>query len=209
MKKSLAALAAAGSVAVAMAATMTTASAQDYWNGGWHVGGDYYQASYYQPTTYGSLYDYVAPAAAYGSVSMVTPMRTVQTIETVRTIRPAPWRSARRVVTRQTTISQVAYPSRTLYDYAAPAPAVSGYNTAAYYNGSSYARPIYDYAAPSGGAVWENVGARPLYDTVMPVAATNFAAPMSGAPYYRYTYLWDRILVIDPATGLLVRSIPR
>jgi hypothetical protein len=26
---------------------------------------------------------------------------------------------------------------------------------------------------------------------------------------YRYVYEWDRILVIDPATGIAVQAIPR
>lgn len=229
MKKSLAVLAAAGGLAVGIAATANTASAQDYWNGGWHVGGDYYQ-----PTDYGYGYGYLDNYAApvgYSTIGMVAaPMQTVQTVTTVRTFRRTA-SAPRQIVTRRTTVSQLVAAPRTLYDYAGPAAAVAAptYNTAAYY-GSGYARPLYDYAygagygrplydyapAPAVAApVLENVGYnrplyntvgynRPLYDTVAPVVA----APISPA-YYRYTYLWDRILVIDPQTGFLVRTLPR
>ena len=53
-----------------------------------------------------------------------------------------------------------------------------------------------------------------LYDTAVPVAA----APPSPRPSrlaptpsrsYRYVYEPDRILVIDPTTGIAVQSIPR
>ena len=146
MSKILVALAAAASLAVGLAATATTANAQaDYWNGGWHVGGDYYQPTDYG---YGYLSDYGQPAGGYSAIATVAPVRTVETIETVRTIRPA--RTARRqIVTRQTTISQVAYP-RTLYDYAGPATAIAApaYNTAGYYNANA-TRPLYDYAGPA------------------------------------------------------------
>ncbi|MGA7433463.1 MAG: hypothetical protein WBW35_23770 [Xanthobacteraceae bacterium] len=249
MSKILVALAAAASLAVGLAATATTANAQaDYWNGGWHVGGDYYQPTDYG---YGYLSDYGQPAGGYSAIATVAPVRTVETIETVRTIRPA--RIARRqIVTRQTTISQVAYP-RTLYDYTGPATAIAAptYNTAGYYNanaarplydyagpataiaaptyntaagynyGAGYARPLYDYAGPATAVAapvyntpaYYNYGAgyaRPLYDTVMPVVAqTVVATPVSPAPFYRYVYQWNRILVVDPQTNLVVRTLPR
>ena len=218
MSKILAALAAAASLAAGLAATATTANAQaDSWNGGWHVGGDYYQPTDYG---YGYLSDYGPPVGGYSAIATVAPVRTVETIETVRTIRPA--RTARRqIVTRQTTISQVTYP-RTLYDYAGPATAIAApaYNTAAYYNANA-TRPLYDYAGPAtaiaapvySDAAYYNYGARyarPLYDTATPVVAqTVVATPVSPAPFYRYVYQWNRILVVDPQTNLIVRTLPR
>ena len=77
MRKALAVLAAAGGLAVGIAATANTASAQDYWNGGWHVGGDFYQ-----PTDYGYGYGYLdnyASPVGYSTIGMVAaPMQTVQ-----------------------------------------------------------------------------------------------------------------------------------
>jgi hypothetical protein len=48
----------------------------------------------------------------------------------------------------------------------------------------------------------------PLYDVVSPAPA---APVVMGAPVpsYRYVYEPDRILVIDPSTGIAVQSIPR
>ena len=50
---------------------------------------------------------------------------------------------------------------------------------------------------------------QPLYDSV----AAPAVAPEAGVatePYiYRYVYEPDRILVIDPASGVAVQSIPR
>jgi hypothetical protein len=220
MRKVLAVLAATGSLAIGMAATATTAQADWYgynWND-WHVGGDYYE-----PTAYGYGYlNYGAPVATVSTVGMVAPMQTVQTV-TVRTIRPSRFSARRQVVTR-TTVSQIA--PRTLYDYAGPAPAASvavpTYNNVAYYGaGAGYGRPLYDYAGPApaiASPVVQDVGyqgvgfygparARPLYDMAAPVVQT-VAMPVA-APYYRYTYLWDRTLVIDPATGFVVQTIWR
>jgi hypothetical protein len=198
MRKVLAVLAATGSLAIGMAATATTAQADWYgynWND-WHVGGDYYE-----PTAYGYGYlNYGAPVAAVSTVGMVAPMQTVQTV-TVRTIRPSRFSARRQVVTR-TTVSQIA--PRTLYDYAGPAPAVAApvMQNVGYYN-AGFSRPLYDYAGPApavAAPVVQNVGFYgPAQAVAVPVAA----------PYYRYTYLWDRTLVIDPATGFVVQTIWR
>jgi hypothetical protein len=45
----------------------------------------------------------------------------------------------------------------------------------------------------------------PLYDVVGPAAV----APGAAVPFYRYEYEPDRILVIDPSTGIAVQAIPR
>jgi hypothetical protein len=46
----------------------------------------------------------------------------------------------------------------------------------------------------------------PLYDVVAPAAP---AGPGAAVPFYRYEYEPDRILVIDPSTGIAVQAIPR
>jgi hypothetical protein len=209
MRKLLAVLAATGSLAVGMSAMATSAQADWFgndWYDGWH--GDYYQPVDYG-YGYGYLNNYAAPVG-FSTVSMAAPMQTVQTIQTVRTIRPSRFSARRQVVTR-TTVSQIAAP-RPIYDYAGavPAPAVAapvvqsvGYYGAGY--GGGYSRPLYDYAGPAVAApVVQSVGyGRPLYDMATPVAM-----PVA-APFYRYTYLWDRTLVIDPQTGFVVQTIWR
>jgi len=214
MRKVLAVLAATASFAIGMAATATSAQADWYgndWYDGWH--GDYYQPVDYG-YGYGYLNNYAAPVG-YSTIGMAAPVQTVQTV-TVRTIRPSRFSARRQVVTR-TTVSQIAAP-RTLYDYAGAAPAASvaapTYNNVAYYGagyGAGYARPLYDYAGPApavAAPVVQGVGyGRPLYDVATPVVQT-VAMPVA-APYYRYTYLWDRTLVIDPQTGFVVQTIWR
>jgi hypothetical protein len=62
----------------------------------------------------------------------------------------------------------------------------------------------------------------PLYDTVVetpdPAAVAPIAAPVpavapvavgAAVPAYRYVYEADRILVIDPATNIVVQALPR
>ena len=118
------------------------------------------------------------------------PVQTVQTTET-RTVRPAPRSTARRqvVTTRRTTVSERVIPTRTV----AP-PAIV--DTVA-----ANPQPLYDQA--------------PLYDTVAAPPAvdeTIVNAPFAGAtaiPAYRYVYEPDRILVIDPATGIAIQALPR
>ena len=73
MRKVLAALITTGCFAAATALSASTANAQDAWNGGWHVGGDFYyptDTSYSSAPVYGygsaPIYDY-ASAPSYGS----------------------------------------------------------------------------------------------------------------------------------------------
>jgi hypothetical protein len=50
----------------------------------------------------------------------------------------------------------------------------------------------------------------PLYDTVAPPPATiDDAVVGTTIPAYRYVYEPDRILVIDPNTGIAVQALPR
>jgi hypothetical protein len=219
------------------------------WNGGWHVGGDYYQPTDYG---YGYLSNYGSPGGDYSAIETVAPAPMVRTIRTVRTIHPAAHPTGRRqTVTQETTVSEVAESTtaQPLYDYAGAAPAVAapGYGNAAYYGagyarplydyagsapvvaapvygnagyyGAGYARPLYDYAgsAPAvaapvyGDAGYYNYGAtRPLANSVTPVVTQTVVEPVvNAAPLYRYVYLWNRTLVIDPRTGLIVQTIPR
>jgi hypothetical protein len=193
MRRFRTALVTAGIIATAALATASTADAQWGWRGNWRVGGDYYYPSDY---SYGSapLYNYASPPA-YGSVATVEPMQTIETIETVQTIRPAARSAARReIVTRQTTVRGFAPNTyvQPLYSYAGSAATVS---TPAYGQTSNY-----DYGTSY---------ARPLYNTVATPAITAVAAPVITEPAYRYVYQWDRILVVDPSTNLIVQALPR
>ena len=129
------------------------------------------------------------------------PVETVRTVTTTRTIRHIVPR--RVVVTRRTTVNErlvpvapppaavaATYP-RPIYDVAAPAPPVV----------TAYPRPVYDVVTP-GPAVAEPVDD----ETVIAPAPAAVGTPM---PAYRYVYEPDRILVIDPATGIAVQALPR
>ena len=111
------------------------------------------------------------------------PAQTVQTTETVRTVRPAPRSARRQVVTTKRTVTTTT-----------PAPIATI---------AANPQPLYDQA--------------PLYDTVAPPPAfaptvddTVINASVGTAiPGYRYVYESDRILVIDPNTGIAVQALPR
>ncbi len=130
------------------------------------------------------------------------PTETVQTTETVRTIRPVRSRAGRRQVVTTRTITRRIVPAPTVVARTVPATP----------------QPLYDEVVPAPIAD----SPQPLYGTV---AAPAVAAPgpavtttplvgdrsvVATQPYiYRYVYQADRILVIDPATGIAVQSIPR
>jgi hypothetical protein len=129
-------------------------------------------------------------------------VETVQTTETVRTVRPAPARTARRQVVTTRTITRQVVPTSTVVARtvrAAP-------------------QPLYDVVAPASVATDPDYGP-PLYDTAAPGAVAPAAAAMpvmqdgsvmATQPFiYRYVYEPDRILVIDPNSGVAVQSIPR
>ncbi len=119
------------------------------------------------------------------------PVETVETERTVSTNAPARAvhrrashrRSARVTTTRTITRRQIASGPAV-----AVAPTVVGqprYTTVA--------EPLYDIVPGAG---------------VAPVP--NYGAPgVTVAPAYQYIYEPDRILVIDPVTGIAVQSIPR
>jgi hypothetical protein len=135
------------------------------------------------------------------------PVETVRTVTTTRTIRPAP--RHRVVETRRTTVTdRAALVAPAGAAARAQVPAVAG--PAPVYDVAPPAPPIYDVAAPvlaapvdDGDAV---VGPPPLVDQALVPPPPPVGTVV---PAYQYVYQWDRILVIDPATGIAVQSIPR
>jgi hypothetical protein len=139
----------------------------------------------------------VAGAPAAQAQTMITsgPMVTypaatvVQTTETVRTVRPGTRFSRRQVVTTQTITRQIV-PARTVMARTF----------------ATTPQPLYDEVTPAPYAT----GPRPLYDEVSAPDAAAPVAPAYNETYtYRYVYEPDRILVIDPNTGVAIQAIPR
>ena len=142
----------------------------------------------------------VYPREPVEAVITQPPERTVTT-ETVRSIRPVPRavsrtapRTAPRTVPRTALRAprrEVVTTRRTVTTTPAPVAAIA-----------PVPQPVYDEA--------------PFYDTVPPPPATVDEAvldaqpPVATAiPQYRYVYEPDRILVVDPVTGLAVQALPR
>lgn len=167
-------------------------------------------------TAFGLALVAAAPAATAQTVITQGPLvtvpaaETVQTTETVRTVRPAPLRRARSQVVTTRTVTRRVIPAPTvmtrtvaaapqpLYDEAVAAPIADEAVAAPIANS---APPLYDVVAPVAPAPGPVVAATPVVENA-PVVATQ--------PYiYRYIYEPDRILVIDPATGIAVQSLPR
>jgi hypothetical protein len=137
------------------------------------------------------------------------PPQTVRTVTTVRTERPI---ARHRVeVTRRTTVRySVMPPARRVV-----APSVATVNPAP---------PLYDVVVPAPApVVTDPYDDQPIYDTVVQTRAPAVATPLvtqtiapvapatigTAVPLYRYVYQPDRILVIDPSTGIAVQAIPR
>lgn len=153
----------------------------------------------------------VAPAAA--AVVAPPPLRTVRTVTTTTTTRAL---RRRPVVHRRVAVVRHSYVARpvvhatttsttTVATTSAPTPYVRG--------------PIYDAALPPPPPppTVEPYDTVPLYDAavtpgpaVIPAVSGPVAVPVDGVvPAYRYVYQDDRILVIDPNTGIAVQAIPR
>jgi hypothetical protein len=160
-------------------------------------------------TALGLMLTLAAPAAQAQTVQTV---RTVTT--TTRTARPIV--RHRVVVTRRTYVTSRAVPATsttTTTTTVLPAPAIA----------AAYPAPLYDYIPPAPApVVAAPYYSAPLYDTVVqtppPVVSTTVPAVAAAAapgpvgtavPFYRYVYQPDRILVIDPNTGVAVQAIPR
>jgi hypothetical protein len=170
-----------------------------------------------------------APAVVTTPETMVLPPETTRTTRSVRTVRTfVPVR--RQIVTTRTVTSRILPPEPVvgaeavasapdpLYNAApAAAPAADFYPAPTYDYG--YRAPVYDYAYRAPAYDY----GRPLYDVApapiapaatvappAPVVAAPVVAPVATQPViYRYVYEWDRILVIDPVTGIAVQAIPR
>jgi len=129
------------------------------------------------------------PAATVAS----QPVETLQTTETVRTIRPASSRTARRQEVTTRTITRQIVPTPSVIARTVPvAP-----------------QPLYDEVAPAPLANPDNSPV--LYDEAVPAPAmATPAAQGYTEPFvYRYVYQSDRILVVDPNTGVAVQALPR
>jgi hypothetical protein len=162
------------------------------------------------------------------ATTVVQPVRTVRTVTTVRTVRQLrPLRRRRVSVTRRTYVTDRFVPATTTMTTVTAAPAVA----------AGYPGPLYDYVSPAPVPVatpyyrepvydtyrepFYNTYREPLYDTVVttpaPVAPAPAVVPAAAVPaavgtdvpFYRYVYQPDRILVIDPNTGVAVQAIPR
>ncbi|MGB6534499.1 MAG: hypothetical protein WBF58_00885 [Xanthobacteraceae bacterium] len=138
---------------------------------------------------------------------VAVPTTTVRTVTIVRTLRRL--RHRRVVVTRRTYVTDRIVPAATV----AAAPAIA----------ARYPGPLYDYVTPAPAPVAPAPYYRePLYDTVattpvpaesvpavVPAAVSEDPAAMGPGSFYRYVYEPDRILVIDPNTGVAVQALPR
>ena len=123
------------------------------------------------------------------------PVETVETVQTVRSVGHAARRSISRHLARSRPESIVTTTTRRtiLGERVVPAPAVI-----------APAPPLATVADPTYAEMPAPAYPPRLYDVATePV----FGAPV--APAYRYVYEPDRILVIDPATGIAVQAIPR
>jgi hypothetical protein len=161
------------------------------------------------------LYQQPVVAMPAPATVVMQPVQTVRTVTTVRTIQPRA-RHRAVVTTRRTyvTTSSVVPAATTV----APAPTVAMTPGRLYDYVADYDS---DYAAPAPAPVATTpYYSRPLYDTVVttpaPVAPAAVAVPAAvpitvgtSVAYYRYQYLPDRILVIDPNTGIVVQTILR
>ncbi len=125
------------------------------------------------------------------------PVETVETVQTVRSVGHAARRPTSRHLARSRPESIVTTTTTTrrtiLGERVVPAPAVI-----------APAPPL----ATAAESTYAEIPA-PAYPPRLYDVATEpvFGAPV--APAYRYVYEPDRILVIDPATGIAVQAIPR
>jgi hypothetical protein len=171
-----------------------------------------------------ALFAGASPASAE-TVIMPQPAttQTITTETTTRTERALPPRTARRQVVTTRTVTQRVVPApttevdrsvaattypRPIYDEVAPAPTVTV---------PTVPQPVYHDVppapVPAPSVVATPTYSPPLYDEVVatrPATVIDNGSTVATPPYvYRYVYEPDRILVIDPATGDPIQSIPR
>ena len=142
------------------------------------------------------------PLVTVPAATVVTqPMETITT-ETVRTIRPALSHAARRQIVTTRTITRRIVPTPTVIARTVPATPQPLYDEVVPAPIADSPQPLYDeVAAPVAPSPGPAVGETPVVENGSVVA---------NEPYpYRYVYQPDRILVIDPTTGIAVQSIPR
>ena len=124
-------------------------------------------------------------------MQIVQPVQTVQTTETIRTIRLAPHAARRQVVTTRT-ITQRVEPTPTMVARSV----------------TTVPQPLYDVAPFIGSD--DGYASPRLYDVASPAPGVAPAPGGYTEPFiYRYVYEPNRILVIDPNTGVAVQAIPR
>jgi len=137
------------------------------------------------------------PAATVETV----PVETVETVRTVRSVGHSGRGAISHHVVRNRPETIVTTTTRRgiLGERVVPAPAVVAPAPAA------VGEPGYTEMVEAPPA-----DSPPLYDVTTP--ATVITEPAAGAPVapaYRYVYEPDRILVIDPVTGIAVQAIPQ
>lgn len=152
--------------------------------------------------------DLVTPPLPPGAVVVrpaqtveTVPVETVETVQTVRSVGHAARRPISHHLARSRAESVVTTTTRRtiLGERVVPAPAVI-----------APAPPLATVADPIYAEIPAPAYPARLYDVATPPAvATEPVFGASVAPAYRYVYEPDRILVIDPATGIAVQAIPR
>lgn len=169
----------------------------------------------------------VAPAAA----AIVTPpaVRTVRTVTTTTAAHPVrnPLVRRRVAVTRHIPATRHPYvtgrvapaTTTTTTTVATTMPAPAPYVGRPVYDRPVYDRPVYDaVAAPPPATVqpydteaaYNDTVVHPAAPAIIPAATAPAAVPVGPVvPAYRYVYQDDRILVIDPNTGIAVEALPR
>jgi hypothetical protein len=141
--------------------------------------------------------DGVVPIPATTVVTQPVAVAPVETVRTTRSVTVPRHRyvsrrprrhTVRRVTTTRTIVRQAVAPA-TAAVVATPAVAAV----------PAYSGPLYNAVPPAPP---------PAMSVVQPIAAAPVAvAP--PVPVYRYVYEPDRILVIDPNTGIAVQALPR
>jgi hypothetical protein len=157
-----------------------------------------------------------APAAAQTSPVVTAPAAPMATqpvqaagdATTTRTRRPVARRAAGPIAGRRAVATRRTYVSgRVVPPAATPAAAVAAAAPA----------PGYDYGdaalapAPVDGAPYYDIAPAPVYAPSGVVApAAGPAVPVAPVvPAYQYIYQFDRILVVDPVTGIAMQALPR
>jgi hypothetical protein len=148
----------------------------------------------------------LSPGAAVTRSSSTVETVPVETVETVQTVRSVGHGGRRAIshhlvrsrpetivttTTRRTILGERVIPAPTVVEPAPPVPAVAEPAYADVVEAPPAYSPLYDVATPPAAVVTEPVVGAPV------------------APAYRYVYEPDRILVVDPVTGIAVQAIPR